>query len=275
MFDVTFLTSPWRCIYGHGCQGVLTGPAPELEQGCCSYGAHFVDEDDANAVLEAADRLTDRAVAAPAGWRCGAGGPIRRTAKGTLRHPARRRRLHLPQPAGLPGRRRLRPAPRRRSRPASDRSTGSPTCAGSSRCAWSRRTDESGHVTSTLREWKRRDWGAGGQEFHWWCTEAPDAFVGATPVYVALRDEIVEMVGEWAYDRFVEHVSARNGRQPRGQQLRSPPGAAPPLSRFVADDCGAVVVVVGVGHAPRGMLVARARPRTRGRAHRPPDRRWR
>src|SRR5690606_27125613 len=43
-FDVTFLTSPWRCIYGQGCQGVLTGPAPELERGCCSYGAHFVDE---------------------------------------------------------------------------------------------------------------------------------------------------------------------------------------------------------------------------------------
>jgi len=67
-------------------------------------------------------------------------------------------------------------------------------------------SDESGQVISTLREWKRRDWGAGGQEFHWWCTEAPDAFRGSTPVYVALRDEIVEMVGPWAYERFVEHV---------------------------------------------------------------------
>lgn len=79
-------------------------------------------------------------------------------------------------------------------------------------------TDESGHVTSTLREWKRRDWGAGGFEFHWWCTEAPDAFVGDVPVYVALRDEIVEMVGRWAYERFVElvtkQVDRRNVRQP-------------------------------------------------------------
>ncbi|MGH9260187.1 MAG: hypothetical protein ACRD08_09890, partial [Acidimicrobiales bacterium] len=50
------------------------------------------------------------------------------------------------------------------------------------------------------------DWGAGGREFHWWCTEAPDAFTGGRPVYLELRDEIVELVGTWAYERFVEHV---------------------------------------------------------------------
>ena len=51
-------------------------------------------------------------------------------------------------------------------------------------------TDENGHLTSRLREWKRRDWGEGGAEFHWWCTESPEAFVGAEPVYsgVARRD---------------------------------------------------------------------------------------
>ena len=74
VFDLTFLTSPWTCIYGNGCQGVLTGPAADLEQGCCSYGAHFVDEDDEQAMLEHAERLTpeqwqfhdDRATARPA-----------------------------------------------------------------------------------------------------------------------------------------------------------------------------------------------------------------
>ena len=50
VFDVTFLTSNWKCIFGQGCQGVYTGPAPELEQGCCSYGAHFVDKKDARRV---------------------------------------------------------------------------------------------------------------------------------------------------------------------------------------------------------------------------------
>ena len=32
VFDVTFLTSNWKCIFGEGCQGVYTAPAPELEQ---------------------------------------------------------------------------------------------------------------------------------------------------------------------------------------------------------------------------------------------------
>ena len=58
IFDVTFLTSRWTCIFGAGCQGVLTGPAPELVQGCCSYGAHFTDAADEQRVMEAAKTLT-------------------------------------------------------------------------------------------------------------------------------------------------------------------------------------------------------------------------
>src|SRR5206468_5035508 len=58
VFDITFLLSNWTCIYGAGCQGVLTGPAPELEQGCCSYGAHFTDGDDSARVLARAAELT-------------------------------------------------------------------------------------------------------------------------------------------------------------------------------------------------------------------------
>jgi hypothetical protein len=58
MFDVTFLESNWTCIFGNGCQGVLTGPTPELVQGCCSYGAHFVDEKDRRRVEKAAKLLS-------------------------------------------------------------------------------------------------------------------------------------------------------------------------------------------------------------------------
>ena len=54
VFDVTFLTSNWSCIYGRGCQGVLTEPTPELVHGCCSYGAHFIDKKDARRVENAA-----------------------------------------------------------------------------------------------------------------------------------------------------------------------------------------------------------------------------
>ena len=41
-----------RCIYGAGCKGVLDGDATELAQGCCSYGAHFIDDDDVQTVLD-------------------------------------------------------------------------------------------------------------------------------------------------------------------------------------------------------------------------------
>ncbi|MEL0041240.1 MAG: hypothetical protein VW685_07970, partial [Ilumatobacter sp.] len=61
-------------------------------------------------------------------------------------------------------------------------------------------------VISRLREWKRRDWGEGGSEFHWWCTEATEAFSGADPVYIASRDEIVELVGREVYDRMVTYL---------------------------------------------------------------------
>ena len=95
MFDVTFLTSNWTCIFGNGCQGVLTGPAPELVQGCCSYGAHLVDKKDARRVEKAAATLT------PEEWQ-------NHGTKKTVIHDeqerrdrdaARRRRLHLPQQA--------------------------------------------------------------------------------------------------------------------------------------------------------------------------------
>ena len=57
------------------------------------------------------------------------------------------------------------------------------TCAGSCRCGSSTRPTTTATSPRRLREWKRRDWGEGGAEFHWWCTESPEAFVGTTPVY--------------------------------------------------------------------------------------------
>ena len=65
LFDATFLRSNYRCIYGDGCLGILDGPAPELELGCCSYGAHFVDEDDVADVVATFVRLRPGADAVP------------------------------------------------------------------------------------------------------------------------------------------------------------------------------------------------------------------
>ena len=54
-------------------------------------------------------------------------------------------------------------------------------------------------------------------EFHWWCTEGPEAFVGHEPVYETNRDEIVEMVGEVAYGMLMDHL------RPRGTDPAAPP----------------------------------------------------
>jgi hypothetical protein len=75
-----------------------------------------------------------------------------------------------------------------------------------------RRDDEvadDGHVTSVIRQWDRRDWGEGGFEFHWWCTESPEAFVGTSPVFKELEPELVAMVGKKIYKRLVQYLQAR------------------------------------------------------------------
>ena len=48
-FDREFLESDWTCIFGRGCQGILDRPAEDLQQGCCSLGAHFGDGADGQA----------------------------------------------------------------------------------------------------------------------------------------------------------------------------------------------------------------------------------
>jgi hypothetical protein len=81
---------------------------------------------------------------------------------------------------------------------------------------------EDGHVTSTIRQWDRRHWGEGGSQFAWWCTEAPDAFVGTRPVYQEMEAELTEMVGQKAYGMLVRHLAERADRIPKGVPLPHP-----------------------------------------------------
>jgi hypothetical protein len=73
-------------------------------------------------------------------------------------------------------------------------------------------TDADGHVTSTVTEWKRKDWGQGGFEFHWWCTEAPEAFGGKTPVYRHMRDELVDITGPLVYGMLAAYLDERRNQ---------------------------------------------------------------
>jgi hypothetical protein len=197
VFDATFLRSNWRCIYGAGCKGVLDDDATDLQQGCCSYGAHFVDDDDVAAVVQAAARLT------PAQWQFYRRG--RRSGFLGTDDDATTTRLvdgaciflNRPGFAGGAGCALHVGALDADERPIDWK----PDVCWQLPLRLESTTDDQGHVTSTLREWKRRDWGPGGEEFHWWCTAAPDAFVGVDATYRTLRDEIVELVGVEVYER--------------------------------------------------------------------------
>jgi hypothetical protein len=210
VFDVTFLRSNYMCIYGCGCQGIAAERAPELLRGCCSYGAHFVDDDDIAKVEANAERLTD------ANWQ--------------FRSKARKKSVLT---KGDPEDDGSRPTVTRvvdgacifLNRPGFEGGVGcalhiAAEQAGERPLDWKPQvcwqvplrlehsTDESGHVTSRLREWKRRDWGEGGEEFGWWCTEQPEAFVGAEPLYKSARDDIIELVGVAVYDELVGVLEA-------------------------------------------------------------------
>jgi hypothetical protein len=206
VFDVSFMLSSWTCIFGAGCQGVLTGPTPELMQGCCSYGAHFVDEEDAAHVQRVAATLTaDEWQFRKKGRK---GGILKHTKDGDIvTRQAEGACIFLNRP-GWPGGAGCAlhaAALNRGARPLDYKPS----------VCWQlplRREEEdmdNGWVTSRVIPWERHHWGAGGAEFHWWCIDAPDAFGGKEPVYVTLREELVEMVGLPVYELVAAYLDAR------------------------------------------------------------------
>lgn len=196
MIDATFLRSSYRCIYGMGCQGVLDDPAPELAQGCCSYGAHFIDDEDVATVKRTHKRLKARQwqnkkIAEKKGWSVvERDGSIKtRVVNGAC--------IFHNQPGfeGGSGCALHIAALEAGARPMDWK----PDVCWQVPIRLEEHTEDDGHVVSMLREWKRRDWGEGGDDFHWWCTESADAHVGTDPTWVFFADEITELVGKKVY----------------------------------------------------------------------------
>jgi hypothetical protein len=206
VFDVTFLLSNWTCIFGRGCQGVLTGPAPELEQGCCSYGAHFTDAEDVARVEAAAATLTDEQ------WQFAAQGRRRGITKQDQKGETVSRLvqdacifLNRPDFPGGAGCALHRAALETGRRPLDLK----PNVCWQLPLRREDTDDADGWVVSTVGQWERKHWGKGGADFHWWCTDAPDAFVGKDPVYRVLREELVELIGEEVYALIASYLDRR------------------------------------------------------------------
>ncbi|MEN9803518.1 MAG: hypothetical protein RIS41_365 [Actinomycetota bacterium] len=210
VFDATFLRSSWKCIFGEGCQGVLEDPAEHLNQGCCSFGAHFVDEDDVAVVVRSSVRLTKKnwqfkKNAEKKGFlkRAKTGETTTRVVDGACIF------LNRPGFEGGAGCALHIGAMEAGERPLDWK----PNVCWQLPIHLEHSEDDTGYVTTIVREWKRRDWGVSGDEFHWWCTDSSDAFVGREPVYRYLKDELIETVGAEVYDQLVELLE-RSGNFP-------------------------------------------------------------
>jgi hypothetical protein len=209
--DVTFLLSRWQCIFGHGCQGVLTEPAPELVHGCCSYGAHFSDKKDRDAVVRMARKLRDDEWQfARVGRKKGIYAKVGKDDDGVMEWRTRLVKdacvfLNRPGFASGPGCALHQHAMR----------VGQHHSDWKPEVCWQvplRRIDveqDDGSVISTLTEFGRDAWDEGGQDFAWWCTEAPEAFTASEPLYRTLDVELRKMLGKKLYKAVVAYLDGR------------------------------------------------------------------
>ena len=203
--DLTWLTSYWSCIFGQGCRGIY---ADRPDDGCCTLGAHFADDDDELRVAKSVRKLTNdvwqyRKVAKTGGW-------VELEDPEQVREgeePARKTRvvdgacIFLNRPGFAAGSGcALHLLALRQGRPITE--TKPDVC-------WQlplrrqfrtvTRTDETTYTEVSIGEYGREGWGPGGHDLDWYCTSNTEAHHGRRPVYRENRDELIALMGESAY----------------------------------------------------------------------------
>lgn len=224
--DLTWLTSRWSCIFGRGCHGVLSSSP---DSGCCSLGAHFSDTADERRVAAAVRRLDKD------GWHAHPRGRVtRKDWTDTDGDGGRRTRVRdvegqsacvFHNPPGFPGGAgcALHLLAVREGRHPLE--TKPDVC-------WQlpvrrsyrqvERPDDTSCLEVTIGEYDRRAWGPGGHDLDWYCSGSTEAHHGAEPLFVTSAPELVELMGQAAYDVLAGHCRAH-------LRTRSP------LSRHPAD----------------------------------------
>ena len=224
--DLTWLTSRWECIFGNGCPGIY---ADAPDNGCCTLGAHFADEDDEKRVRKAVKQLTPELwehykEGKKHGWvemeddetvtpgeepdrktRVVDGACIFHNSKDfpggygcALHHLATRqgRHFHETKPDvcwQLPIRRQFREV---------------------------ERTDGTSYTEVSIGEYSRDGWGPGGHDLDWYCTANTEAHHAVDPVYLNNRPELVALMGEQGYELLKQYCEEFESR--RGTLLRHP-----------------------------------------------------
>lgn len=205
--DLTWLTSRWSCIFGSGCQGIQAGRA---DDGCCTLGAHFSDEEDEQRVAQHVARLTPdlwqfHDVGTRTGW-------VQQDEDGerqTRRWEGSCIFQNRPGFAGGAGCSLHILALREGREPLETKPDVCWQLPVRRTYEWVDRPDDTRVLQVSIGEYDRRGWGPGGHDLHWWCTSATSAHGAGEPVYVTYRPELTELMGKAAYDVLVELCEAR------------------------------------------------------------------
>jgi hypothetical protein len=200
--DLTWLTSAWTCIFGRGCAGVVEG---RPDDGCCSHGAFFTDDDDLARVTASVAALTDE------DWQLAPVGRVAWTeedsahddsGKGSLRTRVVDGAcvfLNRPGFAGGQGCALHRMALRTGVHPLTTKPDVCWQLPVRREQEHVERPDGTTVLVSTIGEFDRRGWGPGGADLHWWCTGAPLAHVSPEPLVETYAPELTELLGAAAY----------------------------------------------------------------------------
>jgi hypothetical protein len=206
--DLTWLTSRWTCIFGRGCHGIYAG---RPNDGCCTLGAHFSDQDDEKRVAKFARQLTAR------NWQMHDAGTASRKAWVETDDDGDRKTavvdgacifLNRPGFEGGYG----------CALHAYALDNGLQPLETKPDVCWQlpiRRTfrdvelpDGTAYTEVTIGEYDRRGWGAGGHDLDWYCSGSTEAHIAPEPLYVTNEPELVELMGQAAYHALARHCEA-------------------------------------------------------------------
>ena len=209
--DLTWLLSAWTCIFGRGCHGVVPG---RPDDGCCSHGAHFSDDDDVARVKAAAKRLTaDEWQLAEVGRARG----VTQKESGDEGTPQRKTRvvdggcvfLNRPDFARGGGCALHLLAAREGVHALETKPDVCWQLPVRREQEWVDRPDDTKVLLTTIGEFDRRGWGPGGHDLHWWCTSSSEAHVGLEPLYVSYGPELAALMGQSGYAELVVQCERR------------------------------------------------------------------
>ncbi|EGD55381.1 hypothetical protein [Gordonia neofelifaecis] len=217
--DLTWLLSRWNCVFGTpACHGII---ASRSSDGCCTHGAYLTDDEDRATLAAGMAQLTR------ADWEFydeGSGpdplGPdgYLEEADDLENEPSLKTRLHdgacifLNRPgfAGGAGCALHSMALRNGLEPLTVKPEVCWQLPMRREQEWVTRPDGTEILTTTLTEFDRRGWGAGGHDLDWYCSGSPEAHTGAKQVFESYRPELIALIGAPAYEILAAACRRRN-----------------------------------------------------------------